>query len=62
MPIEREPDKILALPDQEFFQWRGDARQELAQRSDARLPALYQVSGQELVNRAARAWAARRGQ
>jgi hypothetical protein len=62
MPIEREIDKILALPDDGFFRWRAGAREALAQYSDAQLSRLYEVSGQEFVNRAARAWAAGRDQ
>ena len=60
MPIEREIDEILALPDERFFRWRAGAREALAQYSDAQLSRLYEVSGQEFVKRAARAWAADR--
>ena len=62
MSIEREIDKILALPDEGFFRWRAGAREALTQYSDAQLARLYEVSGQELVKRAARAWAADREQ
>ena len=60
MPIEREIDEILALPDEGFFRWRAGAREALDQCGDVQLARLYEVSGQELVKRAARAWAADR--
>jgi hypothetical protein len=59
MPVERDPSKVLALPDEEFFRWRAGAREALAENGgDARLSALYEASGKELVARAARAWSA----
>jgi len=62
MSIEREIEKMLALPDEGFFRWRAGAREALAQYSDAQLSRLYEVSGQEFVKRAVRAWGAGRDQ
>jgi hypothetical protein len=61
MPIERDPSKVLALPDDDFFRWRADVREILAGHGgDARLSALYEASGREFDARAARAWSAGR--
>jgi len=62
MPIERDLGKILALPDEDFFRWRADARPILDEYRDAELSALYQASVEELVERAGQAWSAAHGQ
>jgi hypothetical protein len=58
MPVEGDPNKVLGLPDEEFFRWRAGAREVLAEGGDTRLAALYEASGNELVARAVRAWSA----
>jgi succinate dehydrogenase flavin-adding protein (antitoxin of CptAB toxin-antitoxin module) len=62
MPIERELRKILAMPDEDFFRWRANARATLAEHSDAELSALNEATVDELVERAGRAWSAGHGQ
>jgi len=58
VPIERELSKVLAMPDADFIQWRENAREFLSEHTDDVLQALYRASGQEIVVRAERAWAA----
>jgi hypothetical protein len=59
MSIERELSKVFAMPDADFIQWREDARECLAEGpDDEHLQAAYRASGQEIVVRAERAWAA----
>jgi hypothetical protein len=63
MPVERRLSKILAMPDDDFFRWRANAREVLADHGgDAKLSALYEASGEEFDARARRAWAAGHGQ
>jgi hypothetical protein len=58
MSIERDLGKILALPDDDFFRWRADARTFLSEHNDdPELKSLYEASGQEFDVRAGRAWA-----
>jgi hypothetical protein len=58
MPIEREFGKIAALPDDDLFRWRADARAILSVGVDTELSALYEASLGEIVDRAGRAWSA----
>ena len=60
MPIERNLLTLLGMPDEDLFQWRNHARKILSEHPDAELAALYQASIQEIVDRAAQAWAAAR--
>jgi hypothetical protein len=61
MPIERELSKVFAMSDNDFIRWREDAREALAESADEVLQAVYKASGQEIVLRAERAWAAAAG-
>lgn len=60
MPIERNLLTILAMPDEDLFHWRDEARKILSECPDDELAALYQATIQEIVDRAAQAWAAAR--
>ena len=60
MPIERNLLTLLEMPDEDLFHWRDEARKFLSEHPDVELAALYQASIQEIVDRAAQAWAAAR--
>jgi len=57
MPIERDYSKILAMSDDDLFRWRIDVRAILSVHTDAELSLLFEASLQEIVRRAAQAWA-----
>ena len=46
------------MSDTDFIRWREDAREALAVGANEVLQAVYRASGQEIVVRAERAWAA----
>jgi succinate dehydrogenase flavin-adding protein (antitoxin of CptAB toxin-antitoxin module) len=62
MPIERDLSKILALPDEDFFRWRANARATMADHPDPELSALNEATLHEIVHRAAQAWSPARDQ
>jgi hypothetical protein len=57
MAVERDLSKILAMPDDDLFRWRANAKEE-SRGGDAQLSVLLAASLDEVVERAGRAWSA----